>query len=82
MSIMLVAGEQKIEGAERVDPTLRPLLDHIAAELAQEYIRLMEAAAVKSPRPVTQSQTLDGGRHGWRDLCPVQLGESTAREHR
>jgi hypothetical protein len=28
-----------------VDPSLRPLLDHIAAELAQEYIRLMEAAA-------------------------------------
>ena len=30
---------------ERIDPALRPLLDHIAAELAQEYIRLMGAAA-------------------------------------
>lgn len=45
MSIMLVAGEQEVDGAERIDPDLRPLLDHIAAELAQEYIRLMEAAA-------------------------------------
>ena len=45
MSIMLAAGEQTVDGAERVDPDLRPLLDHTAAELAQEYIRLMEAAA-------------------------------------
>ena len=45
MSIMLAAKELEIAGAERVDPALRPLLDHIAAELAQEYIRLMEAAA-------------------------------------
>ena len=45
MSIMLAAKEQEVAGAERVDPALRPLLDHIAAELAQEYIRLMEAAA-------------------------------------
>lgn len=28
-----------------VDPGLRGLLDHIATELAEEYIRLMEAAA-------------------------------------
>jgi len=45
MSIMLAAKEQRVVGAERVDPPLRPLLDHIAAELAEEYIRLMEAAA-------------------------------------
>lgn len=44
MSIILAAGEQEVAGAERIDPSLRPLLDHIAAELAQEYIRLMEAA--------------------------------------
>jgi hypothetical protein len=54
MSIMLVAGEQRIEGAERVDPDLRPLLDHIAAQLAQEYIRLMEAAA-NSESPAASS---------------------------
>jgi hypothetical protein len=45
MSIMLAAGEHEVGGEERIDPDLRPLLDHIAAELAQEYIRLMEAAA-------------------------------------
>ena len=45
MSIMLVAGEREVADAERVDLNLCPLLDHIAAELAQEYIRLMEAAA-------------------------------------
>jgi len=45
MSIMLAAREQEVAGTERIDPGLRPLLDHIAAELAQEYIRLMEAAA-------------------------------------
>jgi predicted transcriptional regulator len=45
MSIMLVAGEPEVAGAVRVDPDVRALLDHIAAELAQEYIRLMEAAA-------------------------------------
>jgi hypothetical protein len=28
-----------------LDPNVRVLLDHIAAELAEEYIRLMEAAA-------------------------------------
>jgi len=44
MSIMLAAKEQEVVGAERVDPAIRPLLDHIAAELAPEYIRLMEAA--------------------------------------
>jgi hypothetical protein len=46
MSIMLAAAEeQEVVGAERVDPALRTLLDHVAAELAHEYIRLMEAAA-------------------------------------
>jgi hypothetical protein len=45
MSIMSVAGEHEVAGAERIDSDIRPLLDHIAAELAQEYIRLMEAAA-------------------------------------
>lgn len=29
----------------QVDESLRALLDHIAGELAQEYVRLMEAAA-------------------------------------
>jgi hypothetical protein len=34
---------------DRLDPNLRALLDHAAAELATEYIRLMEAAAEASP---------------------------------
>jgi hypothetical protein len=45
MSIMLAAEELKVAGAVQVDPDLRPLLDHVAAQLAHEYIRLMQAAA-------------------------------------
>jgi hypothetical protein len=30
------------------DCTLKPLLDHIASELAGEYVRLMETAAAES----------------------------------
>jgi hypothetical protein len=44
MSIMLAAEEQEVAGARGIEPKLRALLDHVAAELAQEYIRLMEAA--------------------------------------
>jgi hypothetical protein len=36
--------------AEQIDPNLRELLDHIAVELAEEYVRLMEAAAEVEPR--------------------------------
>jgi len=46
--IMLAAKAQEVVGTERVDPAIRPLLDHIAAELAQEYIRLMEAASAEA----------------------------------
>ena len=49
--IMLAAKEQEVVGAERIDPAIRALLDHIAAELAQEYIRLMEAAASAEAAP-------------------------------
>jgi hypothetical protein len=31
--------------ADEIDPDLRSLLDHIAVELAGEYVRLMEPAA-------------------------------------
>jgi hypothetical protein len=34
-----------------LDPNLRALLDHVAAELATEYIRLMEAASEASAEP-------------------------------
>jgi hypothetical protein len=50
MSIIMLAREtervdqgQACEAA--LDPNVRALLDHIAAELAEEYVRLMEAAA-------------------------------------
>lgn len=39
-------------GQQQLDPKLRALLDHMAAELATEYIRLMEAAAEGSREPV------------------------------
>jgi hypothetical protein len=45
MSLMLAAEGQEVAGAHGIEPKLRALLDHVAAELAQEYIRLMEAAA-------------------------------------
>lgn len=32
-------------GQAELDPSIRNLLDHIATELADEYVRLMEAAA-------------------------------------
>jgi len=49
MSIIMLAAAQTRgnpghAAAPAVDPSLRGLLDHIAVELAEEYIRLMEAA--------------------------------------
>ena len=37
--------DQEAASASMLDPKVRGLLDHIAAELAEEYIRLMELAA-------------------------------------
>jgi hypothetical protein len=37
--------DQGVACESALDPNLRGLLDHIAIELAEEYIRLMEAAA-------------------------------------
>lgn len=39
------AGARTGETATAPDVTLVNLLDHVAAELAEEYVRLMEAAA-------------------------------------
>lgn len=33
--------------SEEIEPGLRALLDHLAVELAQEYVRLMENAAAQ-----------------------------------
>lgn len=48
--IMLVSDSSSFiartrDQVQQLDPNLRSLLDHIAVELAQEYIRLMEVAA-------------------------------------
>jgi hypothetical protein len=51
MSIILPAEDNQPARAESLDPALCALLDHVAAELAQEYIRLMEAAASSEAAP-------------------------------
>jgi hypothetical protein len=51
MSIMMSASETiasdtaRRHEAHEIEPSVRSLLDHIAVELAEEYVRLMEAAA-------------------------------------
>jgi len=51
MSLIMWASEHAMTGAAPrvdgapLDPNVRSLLDHIAVELAEEYIRLMRAAA-------------------------------------
>ena len=37
------------------NPAVRELLDHLAAELAAEYVRLMKTAAAASCRPAKTS---------------------------
>jgi hypothetical protein len=44
-----------------LDPKLRSLLDHVAAELAEEYIRLMEGAAqTEGGGPEADSDPVEG----------------------
>lgn len=38
--------------SDQIEPPLRALLDHVAIELAQEYVRLMEEAATAEARCV------------------------------
>jgi hypothetical protein len=51
---MLASEHPLAEGAgadaRALDPAARSLLDHVAAELAAEYIRLMEVAAETETR--------------------------------
>jgi hypothetical protein len=42
---------QPLGQRSELDPNLRALLDHLAAELATEYIRLMEVAAEADSEP-------------------------------
>jgi hypothetical protein len=52
MSIMMLATEtEEVAGADALDPDLRALLDHIAVELAAEYVRLMEATVTAEEVP-------------------------------
>jgi hypothetical protein len=44
-----VAADQQALPADEIEPSIRALLDHIAVELAEEYVRLMEAAAEADP---------------------------------
>ena len=40
----------------RSDPAVRDLLDHVARELAEEYVRLMRAAASSDVAPDTSEK--------------------------
>lgn len=42
------ASSSRQHQAREIEPGIRGLLDHIAVELAEEYVRLMEAAASNS----------------------------------
>jgi hypothetical protein len=60
MSIIMKASEpERGEQAKRsalLDPAVTELLDHIAVELAAEYVRLMETAAeAAAPSPTTDA---------------------------
>lgn len=44
MSVPSAIQPQRVQGAA-LEPDISALLDHIAVELAAEYVRLMEAAA-------------------------------------
>jgi hypothetical protein len=63
---IILAGEapktdQGVACESALDPNLRGLLDHIAVELAEEYIRLMEATAeTDSGRPAADSDLPEG----------------------
>lgn len=70
--------------AERpsLDPAVTALLDHIAEDLAREYVRLMEHAAAASSHDGLASPDDDQeASHASRDLRPLQLGEPTPGEH-
>lgn len=47
----------KARRSQELEPALRALLDHIAVELAHEYVRLMEAAAKKENPRVRGGET-------------------------
>jgi hypothetical protein len=65
-----------------LDPAVTALLDHIAEDLAREYVRLMERAADAGSHERLPSADGDQeATHASRDLRPLQLGEPAPREH-
>jgi hypothetical protein len=53
--------DQGVARESALNPNLRGLLDHIAVELAEEYIRLMEAAAeAEGGGPAADSDLTEG----------------------
>jgi hypothetical protein len=51
-----VTARPERDGGPAASPALAALLDHLAAELAREYIRLMEDAARPSRVPPTTTK--------------------------
>ena len=74
---------ERPEGERRsLDPAVAALLDHIAEDMAREYVRLMERAAdagdhERLPSPNDDQEACDASR----DLRPVQLREPAPGEH-
>jgi hypothetical protein len=65
-----------------LDPAVTALLDHIAEDLAREYVRLMERSATVSSHDGLPSPDHDQeASHASRDLRPLQLGEPAPGEH-
>ncbi len=54
---MVTAAQIKVKPgpttAGQANPALSALMDHLAAELAREYVRLMEDAVKKYPMPLS-----------------------------
>jgi len=44
-AVEIGAGEERLGPPSPIDPAVAALLDHIAEDLAREYVRLMERAA-------------------------------------
>lgn len=53
------------------DPAVRDLLDHVAEELAKEYVRLMKEASLTATCPHVEPEK--GKSHESRDIRPIQL---------
>jgi hypothetical protein len=74
-------GQPETERPSR-DPAVTALLDHIAEDLAREYVRLMEHAADANSHDGLPSPDDDQeASHASRDLRPLQLGEPAPGEH-